>query len=109
MLNLLAMLTWFTVAALLAVALLRLLAWWLTLEAPMPAPARPAYVAVDGPFPSQDPRTGDEVPEYSVTLFTAQDRPLRSYHPRGYARACALALDIARDRRLQLVIDASPA
>lgn len=75
-------------------------------ESAMPNP-RPAYVVADGPFPSKYSADGEERPQWTVIIYTAQDTPLREYHVGNFTRAVSLADEIARDRNLELVIDAA--
>jgi hypothetical protein len=73
---------------------------------------RPACVILDGPYPDQDPRDGEEIPVYSVTIADADGEPLdgkgNAYSVHDRAGALQLAENIARDRRLELVDDTTP-
>ena len=71
---------------------------------------RPVCVLLDGPDSGGiDERTGDEFPEWTVCAADGDGNPIgRVYRPRSYATARRVALDMARDRRLELVDDSTP-
>lgn len=65
------------------------------------------YVSFDGPEPVQN-RDGDEVASFSVNLCDDDDDVVQSYGPiYSYGKALKLAQDIARDRKLEFVNNAS--
>lgn len=78
-----------------------------------PAPMRipePPFVHVDGPYPDQD-RWGDEVPVYYVAVCAGEtgDAIGKVYQYRNQSAAQDLGWKMARDRRLELVDESSPA
>jgi len=69
---------------------------------------KPTAVVVDGPFATCD-RWGDEIPYWTVSFLDDEDCTVgKVYDCASYDRALALAERISKDRRLELVIDASP-
>jgi len=66
-------------------------------------------VHFDGPYADQD-KHGDEFPYWTVSLIDDDGEPVGTvYTVHSYSKADALASKIARDRRVELVCDASPA
>jgi hypothetical protein len=66
-------------------------------------------VICDGPYADVD-RDGDEVPTWSVCIGDDEGEPCGTvYRCSTFTGAVKLARDIARDRRLELVMEASPA
>lgn len=66
-------------------------------------------VIFDGPYPEQD-RWGDEFPTWIVFAGDEEGEPTgTTYTCHSYSKADALARKMASDRKLELVIDASPA
>lgn len=68
----------------------------------------PTHVVIDGPHPYFD-RHGDEFPYWTVSLATDEDDDLKTYEVRNFDRAWDLARNISRDRRIELVNNATPA
>ena len=67
------------------------------------------YVSVDGPY-SDFNRDGDEVPEWTVCIADDDGEPVgRIYRCRSLTTARQLGDRMARDRRMELVDEASPA
>ncbi len=66
-------------------------------------------VIFDGPYPEQD-KWGDEFPTWIVFAADEEGEPTgTTYTLHSFRKAEALAEKMAADRKLELVIDASPA
>ncbi len=66
-------------------------------------------VFFDGPQPDQD-HEGEEIPVWIVYIGTEDAEPVGTvYHVYNFARAQALAQRIAKDRRLELIHEATTA
>ena len=74
------------------------------------APAGPwRGVFLDGPQPDQD-HEGEEIPVWIVYVGDEDAEPVGTvYHVYNFARAQALAERMAKDRRLELIHEATPA
>ena len=71
---------------------------------------RPVAVALDGPYAEQSRYSGDEYPEWAVCLADSDGEPVgKIYRCRSYDAARRLAANMARDRRLPLEDESSPA
>ncbi len=67
-----------------------------------------AYVLVDGPMSGGVCRvTGDEFPIWTVTLYTDDDEDIKSYTCQSGEKAFSLGERISRDRKIELVNEAS--
>jgi hypothetical protein len=72
-------------------------------------PAKWLGVFFDGPQPDQD-HEGEEIPVWLVYVGDEEAEPVDTvYHVYSFARAQALAEHIAKDRRLELIHEATPA
>jgi len=71
--------------------------------------ARPACVLVDGPYPTVD-REGEEIPEWTVCLGDEEGEVIgKVYRCLDLGTAKELGRKMSRDRRLELVDEATPA
>lgn len=70
---------------------------------------RATGVSFDGPFADQN-RYGDEFPYWTVCLVDDEGEEAgASYTCHSYSKGFNLATKIANDRRVELIVDASPA
>lgn len=68
-----------------------------------------AYVHVDGPFSAGISEfSGDEYPEWTVSLMSDDDEDLKVYRCATFSKAFNLGETIACDRRVEFVSDAGP-
>lgn len=65
------------------------------------------FVSVDGPFANSD--TEWEFPEWTVLITDDDGEEYKCYTCRSYDAAIALGKNISRDRRIELVVDATRA
>lgn len=66
-----------------------------------------AYVFVQGPECEGLDRRGEELYLYWITIYDGQDEELKTYKTPSYSKACTLGENIASDRSLELVNEAS--